>query len=57
MSTDSFPGATELNNGSCRNILKVVTEMQSYKIQMQIQVLPDVQGCVKYNALDLKEIR
>ena len=32
-------------------------DMQSYKIQMQIQVLPDGQGGVKYNALDFKELR
>ena len=31
-------------------------DMQYYKIQMQIQVLPDGQGGVKYNALDLKEL-
>ena len=32
-------------------------EMQSYKIQMKVQVLPDGNGGVKYNALDFKEIR
>lgn len=32
-------------------------DMQSYKIQMKVQVLPDGYGVVKYNALDFKEIR
>lgn len=32
-------------------------DMQSYKIQMQVQVLPDGKGGVKYNALDFKELR
>ena len=32
-------------------------DMQSYKIQMQVQVLPDGKGGVKYNAIDFKEIR
>ena len=32
-------------------------EMQSYKIQMKVQVLPDGNGGVKYNVLDFKEIR
>ena len=32
-------------------------DMQSYKIQMQVQVLPDGKGGVTYNALDFKEIR
>ena len=32
-------------------------EMQSYKIQMKVQVLPDGKVGVKYNALDFKEIR
>ena len=32
-------------------------EMQSYKIQMKVQILPDGAGGVKYNALDFKEIR
>ena len=32
-------------------------DKQSYKIQMKVQVLPDGNGGVKYNALDFKEIR
>ena len=32
-------------------------ELQSYKIQMKVQILPDGNGGVKYNALDFKEIR
>lgn len=32
-------------------------EMQSYKIQMKVQVLPDGNGGIKYNALDFKEQR
>ena len=32
-------------------------ELQSYKIQMKVQVLPDGNGGLKYNALDFKEIR
>lgn len=32
-------------------------ELQSYKIQMKVQILPDGNGGLKYNALDFKEIR
>ena len=32
-------------------------EMQSYKIQMKVQVLPNGVGGVKYNAIDFKEVR
>ena len=32
-------------------------DMQTYKIQLTVQVLPDGKGGVKYNALDLKEIQ
>lgn len=32
-------------------------KMQTYKIQMKVQVLPDGNGGVKYNALDFKELK
>lgn len=32
-------------------------EMQRYKIQMKVQVLPDGNGGIKYNARDFKELR
>lgn len=32
-------------------------DMQTYKIQMKVQILPDGAGGVKYNAIDFKEIR
>lgn len=32
-------------------------DLQSYKIQMKLQVLPDCNDGIKYNVLDLKELR
>ena len=32
-------------------------DLQNYKIQMKVQMLPDGKGGVKYNALDFKELR
>ena len=32
-------------------------DMQTYKIQVTVQVLPDDEGGIIYNALDLKEIK
>lgn len=32
-------------------------DLRTYKIQVTVQVLPDGEGGVKYNALDLKELQ